>query len=77
MRKAKKLTGILLLIAMLFMIAAPAMATQTGSLTINGTTNGKTYDLYKVLDLTQSGDAYSYTVNKNFEAFSITEMGRK
>lgn len=75
MRKAKKLTGILLLIAMLFMIAAPAMATQTGSLTINGTTNGKTYDLYKVLDLTQSGDAYSYTVNKNFEAFSITEMG--
>lgn len=75
MRKAKRLTGILLLIAMLFMIAAPAMATQTGSLTINGTTNGKTYDLYKVLDLTQSGDAYSYTVNKNFEAFSITEMG--
>lgn len=75
MKKAKKLTGILLLIAMLFMIAAPAMATQTGSLTINGTTNGKTYDLYKVLDLTQSGDAYSYTVNKNFEAFSITEMG--
>ena len=29
MKKAKKLTGILLLVAMLFMIAAPAMAVQT------------------------------------------------
>lgn len=77
MKKAKKLTGILLLVAMLFMIAAPAMAVQTGTLTINGTTNGKTYELYKVLDLTQSGDAYSYTVNKDFAGFSIGAMGDK
>ena len=69
MKKAKKLTGILLLVAMLFMIAAPAMAVQTGTLTINGTTDGKTYELYKVLDLTQSGNAYSYTVNEDFAGF--------
>ena len=77
MKKAKKLTGILLLVAMLFMIAAPAMAVQTGTLTINGTTDGKTYELYKVLDLTQSGNAYSYTVNEDFAGFSITAMGDK
>ena len=74
MKKAKKLTGILLVLAMLFMIAAPAMAVQTGTLTINGTTVGKTYELYKVLDLTQSGDAYSYTVNGAFTGFSIEGM---
>lgn len=77
MKKAKKLTGILLLVAMLFMIAAPAMAVQTGTLTINGTADGKTYELYKVLDLTQSGDAYSYTVNEDFAVFSIEAMGDK
>lgn len=77
MKKAKKLTGILLLVAMLFMIAAPAMAVQTGTLTIKGTTAGKTYELYKVLDLTQSGDAYSYTVNEDFAGFSMETMDDK
>ena len=77
MKLRNKLFTMLLACIMLVAMAVPAFASaQTGTLTINGTTAGKTYDLYKVLDLTQSGDAYSYTVNENFENFTydgITE----
>lgn len=45
-------------------------AAQTGNLTINGTTTGQKYALYKVLNLTQSGDNYSYTVTDDFKDFS-------
>lgn len=45
-------------------------AAQTGNLTINGTTTGQKYALYKVLNLTQSGDNYSYTVTDDFKGFS-------
>jgi len=62
MKKAKKLTGILLLIAMLFMITAPAMATDGTSAVAEGTlTGGKItikdavpthkYALYQILYL--------------------------
>jgi len=60
MKNARKLTSILLLIAMLFMIAAPAMATEgeggnqaatgTRTITITNPTAGNTYTVYKVFD---------------------------
>lgn len=73
MKLRNKLFTMLLACIMLVAMAVPAFAAQSGNLTINGTTNGKTYDLYKVLDLTQSGDAYSYTVNEAFKDFNYQE----
>ncbi|MDO5549207.1 MAG: isopeptide-forming domain-containing fimbrial protein [Eubacteriales bacterium] len=72
MKTLKRLSSVLLAVFMVMAMAIPAFAVQSGTLTINGTTSGKTYDLYKVLDLTQSGEAYSYTVNSNFTGFSYT-----
>lgn len=50
----------------LMAMSETAHAARTGTLTVNGTTAGKTYAVYKVFDLTQSGENYSYTVNNNF-----------
>ena len=69
MKRAKKLIAFLLAAVMVMSLSMTVLADSTGDLTIIGTTEGKTYDLYKVLDLTQSGDAYSYTVNTKFEGF--------
>lgn len=70
----KSKIGMLLTIVMLLSIAVPVFAApQTGDLTINGTTAGKVYDLYKVFDLTHSGDNYSYTVTDEFANFFADE----
>ena len=74
MKKMKSKIGLLLTIVMLLSIAVPVFAVpQTGDLTINGTTAGKVYDLYKVFDLTHSGDNYSYTVTDEFANFFADE----
>jgi fimbrial isopeptide formation D2 family protein/LPXTG-motif cell wall-anchored protein len=74
MKKMKSKIGMLLTIVMLLSIAVPVFAApQTGDLTINGTTAGKVYDLYKVFDLTHSGDNYSYTVTDEFANFFADE----
>lgn len=69
MKYTKKLLSLVLVLVLALALAVPGFAAQTGDLTINGTTQGKKYDLYKVFDLTQAGDNYSYTVNEHFEAF--------
>lgn len=88
MKKAKKLTGILLLVAMLFMIAAPAMAVQTvnststaggsATITIKNATKGATYTVYKVFDATvNDSGAINYTkdnfIGNNY--FQVDEAG--
>jgi len=83
MKNARKLTSILLLIAMLFMIAAPAMAANDGRITITNTTEGEKYTIYKVFDLTYAnptteGEAkkISYTFTKttsNTELFNALD----
>jgi len=72
MKNARKLTSILVLIAMLFMIAAPAMAadpatdktTETnGSVTVTNPKEGQTYTLYKLFDAdTGANNAITYTL---------------
>lgn len=69
MKKARKLITFILVTVMVLSMSMTAWATDTADLTINGTVSGKSYDLYKVFDLSQSGDAYSYTVNSNFTPF--------
>ncbi len=65
MKHAKKLAGVLLAMVMVLSLAAVAFAagSNDGSITIRNATKEKTYTIYKVFDLTYSGDnvAYSYT----------------
>lgn len=72
MRKTRKLTSILVLIAMLCLIAVPAMATGTetgtGSITINNAVEGQTYTIYQIFDLESFDSAagrYSYKIDAN------------
>ena len=72
----KKILGVALALIMLLTLAAPiAMAAGEGSITItNNNPNlsivGKTFDVYKVFDVTYSGTAYSYTIASEFAAFA-------
>ena len=51
MKKSRKLMSILLVVAMLFTLAAPAMAAGEGKITINDAEKGQTYSVYRILDL--------------------------
>ena len=70
MKNIKRLVGVVLaLLALIVSSVVPAYAAQTGSLTINGTVEGQQYDLYRVFDLTQDGESYSYTINPDFTGY--------
>ena len=78
MRKTRRLTSILVLIAMLCLIAVPAMATgtetgtETGSITIDNAVVDKNYTIYRIFDLESyntDSKAYSYRVNSKWNAF--------
>ena len=70
MKNIKRLVGVVLaLLALIVSSVVPAYAAQTGSLTINGTVAGQQYDLYRVFDLTQDGESYSYTINPEFTGY--------
>ncbi len=43
-----------------------------GSLTINGTKDGKTVELYQLFSATKSGDNVAYTLNTDFEEYFLT-----
>lgn len=73
MKKAmKKLMAALLAVAMVCAMAIPAFAaegatTNNGKITVQNTVDGKTYKIYKILDLETNGtgdDASSYTAFK-------------
>ena len=91
MKKAKKLTSIFVLIAMLFMIAAPAMAAdpvtsagQTGTITIDNAKDGGTYTAYKIFDVTyqynendKENGQYAYTIAGDSAWFSTVQSYAK
>ena len=67
-RLRKLLTAVLAALSVLCIHTAVFAA--GGSITVNGTTEGKTYDIYKIFDLTQgSGSAVAYTVDSDWENF--------
>lgn len=49
--------------------------TNTGTLTINGTTEGKEIDLYQIFSATVSGEKVAYTLEKAFEGYFKTLEG--
>lgn len=65
----KSFLGLLLAVIMVLSMSVAAFAAGEGSITISGTVSGKTYELYKIFDLTQSGDNVAYTIDADWTAF--------
>lgn len=75
MKTAKKLTGILLALAMMLALSVSALAdgTTTGTITVDNPVAGQTYTAYKIFDVKYNSDktAYSYTISGTSEWFSV------
>lgn len=70
MKKLKKVLSLLIAAAMVLAAGTTVFAAD-GELTVNGTTEGKTYDIYKIFDLTKEagGTGVAYTVDSDWENF--------
>ena len=72
MKHAKKLASLLLALVMVLGLATTAFAAgNDGTITISNATVGKTYDVYKVFDLTYEGDAVAYSYTKTGESDAL------
>jgi len=70
MKHVRRSATLLLVLAMVLSMAATAFAAGDGSITVSGTTAGKEYSIYKIFDLTKSGEsAVAYTIDEDWEAF--------
>lgn len=78
MKTTKKLFALLLCVLMVAALAIPAFAdNDTTTLTITDTINeDATYAGYRLLDCTNSGEAYAYTVNKTYLSILKTATGK-
>ncbi len=75
--KLRKCCALLLALVTALVLSVPALAAgPTGRLTIQDTADGRTYELYRVFDLTQSGDNYAYSVHESFRDFFQEKAGR-
>ena len=77
MKNVKKLLIFVLAAALTLTVGLTAFAAGEGSITVNGTTAGKTYEIYKIFDLTLSGDAAAYTIDEDWAGFFFNEDGSK
>ncbi len=85
MKRVKRIASFLLAMVMVLGMGLTALAEQEGTLKISGAVEGKSYDLYRVFDLTYSegnpeNDTtpnYSYTVNADFKGFFEQEEIKK
>lgn len=73
MKLAKKLISLTLAIMMVAVLGVAVLAAGKGSITIDNPQPGKTYTAYKIFDVTYSGEAYSYTINKSDPNLSIVQ----
>lgn len=71
MKSLRKLFTMLLIAALTFAFCLPAFAEGTGSITVNGTVPGKTYEIYKIFDLAQneSGTGVTYSIDEDWIGF--------
>ena len=78
MKTARKICSFVFVIVMILAMSIPAAATGTGSIIVTNATTGKDYSVYKVFDLTYTGNNVAYTYTKNgasdalFTALSTT-----
>lgn len=76
MKTTKRILAVLLAVMMVAaMMVAPASAAGTAKITINGTHEGATYTLYKLLDLSTDGTNYSYKTTAEWDSFFATGDG--
>lgn len=74
MKTMRKLFTVLLALAMTLTLAVPAFAAETtGSITITNPQGDHTYTAYKIFDVTNSDENYSYTISKTDAAFSAVK----
>lgn len=80
MKYTKKLLSLVLVLVLALALAVPGFAVEVnsglgkeGSVTLNGTVSGKSYEFYRVFDLTYSGSGddtnVSYTINSAWTNF--------
>ena len=69
MKNINKLISVLLTLILSFFMINNVLADTTGSIEVNGTTEGKIYEIYKIFDLTYSGNNVSYTIDSDWEVF--------
>lgn len=70
MKPMKQCAALLLALVMVFSMTLTVSAAENGTITINGVTPGKVYELYRIFNLTMASDtAVAYTINENWEAF--------
>lgn len=81
MKKVKKLMALLLSVIMVLAMGMTAFAAEAtkGSLTVKvndkNTLEGQTIKVYKLFDLSVSGDKYAYTVNDEYKALIAQVLG--
>ncbi len=71
MKRMKKLASVLLAVVMVLSMSLNVFATGTGTLTIKGTTAGKSYDLFEIFDITipDGGTTAEYSINDKWVEF--------
>lgn len=69
MKNIKRVFLVLLTFVLSFSVISNVLADSTGSITINGTTRDKTYEIYKIFDLTYSGENVAYTIDSDWKDF--------
>ena len=70
MKKIKKLfLGILTLLLSVSSLQIALADNNKGSILVNGTKEGRTYEIYKIFNLTYSGSNVSYTIDDDWNAF--------
>lgn len=82
MKNMKKLASLLLVLVMVFALAAPALAAGDGSITISDAEVGQTYTLYKIFDLAyagtnepQSNAAHTYSIDSSSDWYDFVKEG--
>ena len=73
MKKLKKLALGLLTLVLSFCFINNVYAFNKGSIIVNGTNVDKTYEIYKIFDLTYSGSNVAYTIDSDWENFFLND----
>ncbi len=79
MKTTKKLLTLLLSAIMVFAMLIPALAAETGSITVSGAETGETYSIYKMFDLESynaTTNAYTYKVTSDWKDFIDNGYGK-
>lgn len=74
MKKANKIFSVILALALVFAMSIPAFAVD---ITISGGTTGAEYAAYKLLNATNAGEKYAYTLNAKYTDILKAKTGKE